>query len=77
MENKCGNLLKLLMFRFNITFWVRIFRMRNFHDVYFYYLNLEKFKQFVLCKFFKKSQCFWLKFGFTEYFNQRNFRKCH
>ena len=60
------------MFGFNVTFWVQIFRMRNF---YFHYLNLQKFKQFVFCQFFKKWQCFWLKFGFTEYFNLRNFCK--
>ena len=77
MRNQCGNLLKLLMFRFNITFWVQIFRMRNFRDVYFHYLNLQKFKQFVFCEFFKKPQCFWLKFGFTEYFNRKKFRKFH
>ena len=77
MGNQRGNLLKLLMFRFNITFWVQIFRMRNFREIYFHYLNLQKFKQFVFCQFFKKSQCFWLKFGFTEYFNQRKFCKFH
>ena len=73
MGNHSGNLLKLLMFRFNITFWVQIFRMRNFRAVYFHYLNLHKFKQFEFCQFFKKSQCFWLKFGFTEYFNWKIF----
>ena len=77
MGNGRGNLLKLSMFRFNITFWVKIFRMKNFSDVYFHYLNLQKFKQFVFCQFSKKSQYFWLKFGFTKYFNQRNFRKFH
>ena len=54
MGNQRGNLLKLLMFRFNITFWVQIFRMRNFREIYFHYLNLQKFKQFVFCQFFKK-----------------------
>ena len=73
MGNQLDNLLTLLMFRFNITFWVQIFRMRNFRKICFHYLNLQKFKQFVFCQFCKKSQCFWLKFGFTEYFNQRKF----
>ena len=73
MGNQCGHLLKLLMFRFNITFWVQIFRMINFRDVYFHYLNLQKFKQFVFCEFFKKSQCFWLKFGFKIFANFTNF----
>ena len=73
MGNQCGNLLKLSMFRFNITFWVQIFRMTNFRAVYFHYLNLQKFKQFEFCQFFKKSQCFWLKFGFMEYFNWKIF----
>ena len=45
MGNQCGNLLKLGMLRFNVTFWVQIFRMRNFRNVYFQYLNLQKFKQ--------------------------------
>ena len=73
MGNQCGNLLKLSMFRFNITFWVQIFRIRNFRAVYFHYLNFQKFKQFEFCQFFKKSQCFWPKFGFTEYFNWKIF----
>ena len=77
MGNQCGSLLKLLMSRFNITFWVQIFRMINFWDVYFYYLNFQKFKQFVFRQFFKKSQCFGVKFDFTEYCNWRNFRKFH
>ena len=70
MGNQCGNFLKLLMFRFNITFWVQIFRMINFRDVYFHYLNLQKFKQFVFCEFFKKSM-FLAKIWF------QNFRKFH
>ena len=51
--------------------------MINFCDVYFHYLNLQKLKQFVFCHFFKKSQCLWLKSGFTEYLNWRNFCKFH
>ena len=47
--------------------------MSNFRDVYFHYLSLRKFKQFVFCQFFKKSQWFWLTFVFTEYFNRRKF----
>ena len=43
MGNQCGNLLKLLMFRFNITFWVQIFRMTNFRDAYFHYLKITMF----------------------------------
>ena len=75
MGNHCGNVLNLSMFRFNLNFWVQIFRMRNFLDVYFHCLNLQKFKQFVFCQFFKKSPRFWLKFSFAEYFNWINFRK--
>ena len=77
MGNQCDNFLKLSMFRFNITFWEQTFRMINFRDVYFHYLSLQKFKQFVFCQFFKKSQCFSLKSGFTEYFNRRHFCKFH
>ena len=51
--------------------------MINFCDVYFHYLNLQKLKQFVFCHFFKKSQCLWLKSGFSEYLNRRNFCKFH
>ena len=60
MGNQSGNLLRLLMLRFNITLWVQIFRMRNFRNAYFHYLNLQKFKEFVFRQFFKKPQCFWL-----------------
>ena len=54
MGSQCDNLLKLLMFRFNITFWVQIFRMTSFLDVCFHYLNLQKLKQFVFCQFLLK-----------------------
>ena len=64
MGNQCGNFLKLLMFRFNITFWVQIFRMRNFRDVYFHYLNIQIFKQLVFCQFFKKITMFLAKIWF-------------
>ena len=73
MKKKSGNLQKVCMFIFNMTFWVQIFKMRNFCDVYFHHLNLQKLKQFMFFQFFKKSKCFWLKFAFTEYLNRKNF----
>ena len=54
---------------FNITFWVQIFKMRNFRDVYFLNSNLQKLSVF------QKIAMFLVKFGFTEHFNWRNFRK--
>ena len=74
MGNQCGNLLKLWMSKFNITFWLQIFKIRNVRNVYFHYLNIQKFKQFLFCQFFKKWQWFWLKCGFLQYFNWINFR---
>ena len=63
MGNQCGNLLQLLVFRFNITFWVQICRMRNFHDVYFHYFNFQKI---CVLSVFQKMAMFLAKIWFHK-----------